>query len=187
MAGGSASTFAADLSDVKAIEALTKELSRKFNRCDLLFNNAGVWYPGVFDTSLEQFDQLLAVNLKAPWLLMRDLLPILRNAQPSFVINLVSTSVREGSARTGTYGCTKRALLSLNESAHKLFAKDRVKVAAICPGWVDTVMAQTAGTPHAPKEMIQSEDILETIRWILRLSPAATVRDVFIDCHSDIR
>jgi NAD(P)-dependent dehydrogenase (short-subunit alcohol dehydrogenase family) len=93
----------------------------------------------------------------------------------------------QGSSRTGAYGSTKRALLSLSESAFKIFAKDGIRVVALCPSWTATEMAKQAGSPYNYSDMIQPSDILETIRWITRLSPSAAVREVFIDCYKDVK
>ena len=59
-----------------------------------------------------------------------------------------------------------------------------IKVTTVCPGWVDTDMAKEGGTPLASREMIQPDDLMKTVRWLL--SPAACVREVVMECAKDI-
>ena len=185
--GGTATCYPMDLAHVSNISKLCEELGREFGRCDLLLNNAGIWAPGLFETSVDVWSELLAINLTAPLYLMKLLHPLLRIGERSCIFNLCSIGAREGSSRTGAYGSTKRALLSLSESAFKLFAKDGIRVVALCPSWTATEMAAQAGCPYNASDMIQPSDILETIRWVSKLSPSAAVREVFIDCYKDVR
>jgi len=186
-AGGTATCYPTDLAQPANIWSLYGKLEREFGRCDLLLNNAGIWAPGLFETPVDVWSDLVATNLTAPLYLMKLLHPLLRLGDRSCIFNLCSIGAREGSSRTGAYGSTKRALLSLSESAFKIFAKDGIRVVALCPSWTASEMAEQAGCPHDASDMIQPSDILETIRWVSRLSPSAAVREVFIDCYKDIR
>jgi NAD(P)-dependent dehydrogenase (short-subunit alcohol dehydrogenase family) len=185
--GGTASCHPTDLSQTSNISLLCEELQREFGRCDVLLNNAGIWTPGLFEASVDVWSKLIATNLTAPLYLMKLLHPLLRRGERSCVFNLCSIGAREGSSRTGAYGSTKRALLSLSESAFKIFAKDGIRVVALCPSWTATEMAEQAGCPYDSSDMIQPSDILETMRWVSKLSPAAAIREVFIDCYKDVR
>jgi NAD(P)-dependent dehydrogenase (short-subunit alcohol dehydrogenase family) len=112
--GGTATCYPTDLAHVSNISKLCEELGCEFGRCDLLLNNAGIWAPGLFETSVDVWSELLATNLTAPLYLMKLLHPLLQIGERSCVFNLCSIGVREGSSRTGAYGSTKRALLSLS-------------------------------------------------------------------------
>ena len=65
-------------------------------------------------------------------------------------------------------------------------AKEGIKVTSICPSWVNTDMAQQAGAPLAREEMIQPEDIMRTIQWVLDLSSNTCVKEVVIECRNSI-
>jgi NAD(P)-dependent dehydrogenase (short-subunit alcohol dehydrogenase family) len=84
----------------------------------------------------------------------------------------------------GVYSASKYAFFGLTEAIHFDLIKHGIKVTAICPSWVDTNMAQQAATPYKSDEMIQKEDILNTIRWLVKMSPKAAIKEVVIDCLS---
>ena len=76
--GGTATCYPMDLAHVSNISKLCEELGREFGRCDLLLNNAGIWAPGLFETSVDVWSELLATNLTAPLYLMKLLHPFVR-------------------------------------------------------------------------------------------------------------
>lgn len=84
------------------------------------------------------------------------------------------------------YCAEKFGLVGLSESVYRELAGDGIKVTTLCPGWVNTDMAQAAGTPLSAPDMIQPADILQTIRWLLSLTPATCVREVVIECLKSI-
>ena len=73
------------------------------------------------------------------------------------------------------------------ETRSKILAKDGIKVLALCPSWTSTPMAEQAGTPYSEDQMISTSDIVETIRWFQKLSPAVAIREIFLDCYADVR
>src|SRR5262245_3266373 len=84
-----------------------------------------------------------------------------------------------------TYGATKAAVISLTKSLNEELDGDGVRAVAICPGFVDTPMAEWSGLPG--EEMIQPEDCAEVVRMCLRLSPHARVPQVVIECGPGVR
>ena len=85
----------------------------------------------------------------------------------------------------GIYGASKFALVGLSESLYRELAPLNIKVTTLCPGWVNTQMAKDANTPFPDEEMIQPDDILRAIRFLLNLSPHACIRELVIECtHS---
>ena len=91
-----------------------------------------------------------------------------------------------GFAGDGGYVAGKFGLVGLSASVYREYASAGIGVTAICPGWTDTAMAAASNTPLASEEMIQPSDILETMRWLLRLSPAVRVREVMLECGRSI-
>jgi NAD(P)-dependent dehydrogenase (short-subunit alcohol dehydrogenase family) len=77
-------------------------------------------------------------------------------------------------------------LVGLNEALMKELAPQGIKVTAICPSWVNTDMAEQAGCGLPPEEIIQPDDIMRTIDWLLSLSPAACVQDVVLFCRNSV-
>ena len=146
-----------DLTDDVSIESALAETGR----VDVLVNNAGVlWDEGLFD-SVDHFDATMAVMVRAPWLLMRALLPGM--GPEGRVVNMSSGwgSFAEGIGGGGAYGPAKAALNALTVRAAGE-APRGVKVNAMCPGWVRTRMGG-AGATRSPEEAADTAVWLATL------------------------
>ena len=84
---------------------------------------------------------------------------------------------------TGAYGASKAGVISLTHSMNRELEGDGIRICAICPGFVDTPMAQWTGM--STDEMIQPEDCAEIVRLLLRLSPAARIPQVVVERLGD--
>ena len=110
----------------------------------------------------------------------------MRAQRTGYIVNIASRAGKIGFAGEGVYCAEKFGLVGLSESVYRELAGDGIKVTTLCPGWVNTDMAQAAGTPLSAPDMIQPADILQTIRWLLSLTPATCVREVVIECLKSI-
>ena len=108
----------------------------------------------------------------------RESIPHLRRTR-GWVVNLASIAGTLPTPGLATYGATKAAVISLTRSLNGELDADGVRAIAICPGFVDTPMAQWSGIE--PDEMIRPEDCAEIVRMCLRLSPHARVPQVVIE------
>jgi NAD(P)-dependent dehydrogenase (short-subunit alcohol dehydrogenase family) len=128
---------AADPASVEAAAARVLEAGTPF----LLVNNAGVALSApLHKTSLEDHQRLLAVNLTAPFLLCRTLMPAMVKAGGGRVVNVASTAGLKGFRYTATYCASKHALIGLTRALAVEYAARNVTVNAVCPGWTDTDM-----------------------------------------------
>lgn len=112
----------------------------------VLVNNAGIALAAPLSkTSSGEFDRLLTVNLRTPFLLSRELMPLMAKAGGGRVINIASTAALKGFKYTSAYCASKHALLGLTRSLAVEYAAKAVTVNALCPGWTDTdMLAQSA-------------------------------------------
>ena len=146
---------------------------------DVLVNSAGVGIAGLIaDTSTKHWDLQQSVNLRGAFLVTREALPHLRTSR-GYVVNLASIAGTVPAPGLAAYGAAKSALISLSRSLDREEAHHGVRVTALCPGFVDTPMAQWSGIPG--DEMIRPEDCAELIRSLLRLSPHARVPVVVME------
>lgn len=140
---------------------------------DVLVNSAGVGVAGtIADTSTKTFDLQQAVNLRGAFLVTREALPLLR-ATRGLVVNLASIAGTMPTPGLAAYGASKAALIALTRSLVREEAATGVRATALCPGFVDTPMADWTGLDA--DELIQPEDCAELVRALLRLGPAARV------------
>ena len=103
-----------------------------------------------------------------------------------YIFNIVSRAAKYGFPDGGIYGSTKFAFLGLAESLYRELAPLGIHVTSLCPGWVNTEMAKKAGTPFKNDEMVQPDDILNTIRYLLNLSPNVCIKDIVFEMKKSI-
>jgi NAD(P)-dependent dehydrogenase (short-subunit alcohol dehydrogenase family) len=174
-----AASVAVDVRDEAACAALVAAHLEAHGGLDVLVNSAGVGIAGrIGDMSAKQFDLQQAVNLRGAFLVTREALPALREAR-GYVVNLASIAGTIPTPGLASYGAAKAALIALTRSLDREEAASGVRVTALCPGFVDTPMAEWTGI--AADEMIQPEDCAELVRALLRLSPSARVPVVVIE------
>ena len=128
----------ADLASAAEIEALFQSLAGR--RLDLLINNAGVWKGSPVGSSpVELIDELLATNLKGPFLVTQAALPLLNDG--ARIVNISSVAGRTGVAGgRSLYGATKAAMDSLTRNWALELAPRRILVNAVAPGYITTDM-----------------------------------------------
>jgi C-7 ketoreductase len=137
--GGSAVAVAADLADADAPARVVEEALRAFGGVDVLVNNAAVITTGPLEAyTREEFDEHVAVNVRAVFLLTQAALPALRRSPDAAIVNVsssVGSIVKPGNT---LYGMTKAAVEYLTRATAHELARDRIRVNCIAPGPVDT-------------------------------------------------
>jgi short-subunit dehydrogenase len=174
------SVFELDITDSEKIKKTVTEIVGKFGHIDILVNNAGIYFDGTLELPETDFKKMLDTNLTAQFVILQEVVPVMKKQKSGYIFNVASRSGKVGFAGSGGYCASKFGLLGLNESLYRELTPQGIKVTALCPAWVNTNMAQEAGTPLQPKEMIQPDDLFKTIRWLLELSPGACVKEVVI-------
>jgi NAD(P)-dependent dehydrogenase (short-subunit alcohol dehydrogenase family) len=174
--GQEARAVRCDLADDGSIEALFDEIRRSFGRLDVLVNAAGVGEPRfLLKADSRHLEDTLRVNLVGPALVARHALLLMRKSGGGTIVNIASLGGREGRRGFAAYCASKGALIALSDSLREEASRFGVRVSTICPDKVDTRMhgedAERAG-------MIRPSDVAEVVAFLLRLSPAAVVREV---------
>lgn len=174
-----AAAVAADVGNAEDCERVVAEHRDRFGRLDVLVNSAGIGIAGVVeDLPAKHFDLQVGVNLRGLFLVTQAAIPLLRESH-GWIVNLASIAGTLPTPGLATYGATKAAVISLTRSLNEELDADGVRAVAICPGFVDTPMAEWSGI--AGDEMIRPEDCAEVVRMLLRLSPHARVPQVVIE------
>ena len=161
-------------------------LAAEWGRIDVLFNSAGVSIPGTLELGADTLDLLYRTNLRAPFLFMKHVIPIMRRQGSGYIFNLASRNGKIGVAGLGGYTASKFGLVGLGEVLYRELAAQGIKVTTLCPGWVNTDMASGEGCVHPPEKMIQPEQIAATMRWLLSLGPSVSIMEVLLECTADV-
>src|SRR5438445_11127335 len=164
-----AAAVAANVADPDDCARAVAEHQARFGRLDVLVNSAGVGIGGLGeDLDLKKLDLQLDINLRGLFLVTQAAIPLLRETR-GWIVNLASIAGTVPTPGLATYAATKAAVISLTRSLNAELDASGVRAIALCPGFVDTPMAQWSGI--ASDEMIRPEDCAEVVRMCLRLRP----------------
>jgi NAD(P)-dependent dehydrogenase (short-subunit alcohol dehydrogenase family) len=178
-AGLGAAAVAANMADAEDCARVVAGHRERFGRLDVLVNSAGVGIGGrIEDLPLKSLDLQLDVNLRGLFLVTQAAIPLLRESR-GWVVNLASIAGTVPTPGLAAYGATKAAVIALTRSLNAELDADGVRAIALCPGFVDTPMAQWSGIE--PDEMIRPEDCAEVVRMCLRLGPHARIPQVVME------
>lgn len=170
-AGGRAIVVAGDLTRDDDVARIVKESQNAWGGVDILINNAG-WgkRAPVARSEVSDWDQTFRVNLRAPMVLAKLVLPHMMAKGDGAIVNIGSISGRSGEANAAAYAASKFGLIGFTQSLFEEVREYGIKVAVVMPGYVDTPMIPPVRHLDRSK-MIRPEDIAETVRFIVT-SPA---------------
>jgi NAD(P)-dependent dehydrogenase (short-subunit alcohol dehydrogenase family) len=177
--------FAGDLGDPDHIRAVVEGHSGQFGRLDVLVNNAGM---GISGRAGEVTDRDIALqmrtNLESIIFFYREALPLLLASGAehgrALVVNMASMSGKEAEAGLGVYSATKYGVVGYTEAMNRELAPLGVRSTALCPGLVDTPMTDFLKDQIPAESMIQTRDISEAVRYLLRTSRGCLIPEVQI-------
>jgi meso-butanediol dehydrogenase/(S,S)-butanediol dehydrogenase/diacetyl reductase len=149
-AGGRAVTIKMDVADPQAIEATIKLALNSFGRLDVLFNNAGMAEVSlIHETTLESWERVMAVTLTGTFLGLKYAIPVMRQQGGGAIINTASISGMHGDYGMASYNAAKAAVINLTRTAALENAKHNIRVNCVCPGGINTRVAQILGKGRA--------------------------------------
>jgi meso-butanediol dehydrogenase/(S,S)-butanediol dehydrogenase/diacetyl reductase len=142
-AGGVAIYVPGDISRAEDAERAVKETVKAFGRLDILFNNAGIVIPGRIDnTSEEDWDRMMAVNLKGVFLASKYAIPEMRRQGGGVIIHNASVAALKGLKDRAPYSASKGGVWALTRAMAADHIGDNIRVNCICPGTVHTPSLQ---------------------------------------------
>ena len=129
-----------DLADPAAVAKVMPAADARFGRVDILANVAGLTDRGsIFDTDLDLFDRMFAVNVRAPFFLTQDALKLMqREGNGGAIVNILSVNAYVGSPLLAPYSASKGALMTLTKNVANAVNALRIRCNGIVLGWVDT-------------------------------------------------
>jgi NAD(P)-dependent dehydrogenase (short-subunit alcohol dehydrogenase family) len=182
-AGVDVVAVAADLGDEDGIKRVVAAHRERHDRLDVLVNNAGVGMgQPVAELSTRKIDVQLATNLRSLPLFYRECLDLLTVAGAehanALVVNTASVAGKHGEAWLSIYSATKAGVIGFTQSMNAELNGRGIKSTALCPAFVDTPMTDFIKDKLPADEMIQVSDIVEGVRFLLRLTPGCVVPEI---------
>ncbi len=171
------------MTEESQIAALVAEHKEQFGRLDVLGNNAGVGIGEAMDQiTTKKLDIQIGANLRGLILATREALPMLREAGAehgkALIANTASIAGKKGQGWLSVYSATKAGVVGFSQATQRECETDGIQVTALCPGFVDTPMTEFVKGHVPAEEMIRPEDIAESVRFLLRISPACRIPEI---------
>ncbi|HAS90558.1 MAG TPA: short-chain dehydrogenase [Desulfovibrio sp.] len=177
--GGKVRILQLEVSDADSVDAVVADITAKEGRLDVLVNNAGINDPQDFDKiTPEEWDRIMSVNLKGPFLCTQRCLQLLKNSKGASVVNIGSVSGQYGGPRTAHYAASKAGLISMTQVAARFGAGWNIRCNTVAAGLVVSDMAD-AGMQN-PAVQKAAENVL-----LKRFAAASEVADSVAYLASD--
>jgi len=184
-AGHKALAIRCDVANEAEVEAMVEHTVSIFGRLDAAYNNAGINSPvaDTADASGEEFDHVMAINLRGVWNCMKYELRQMRKQGSGAIVNCSSIGGLIGIAERGVYHASKHGVIGMTKSAALEYAARGIRINAVCPGTIETPMVagMMATQEEAMKEILKDmpigrmgrpEEVAATVLWLC--SPAAS-------------
>ena len=180
-AGGSAVPLHLDVSDEASTVAAVAAALERWGRVDVLINNAGVDRTAPFEElSLDDWDRILAVNLRGPVAMTRAVLPAMRAAGSGHIVNITSTAAKRAWENASAYHATKWGLLGLSHALHTEGRREGIKVTAVVCGGMRTPFLLDRFPDLDPGVLQDPRTVAETIRFVLSLPDESVIPEICV-------
>lgn len=176
---GRALVIPTDVTSEASVAALVEKVLADFKKVDILLTAAGVaTFSPLVDTKPEEWDRMLAVNLRGVFLSCRAVLPPMMTERRGTIINIVSVAAKRAIPGNAAYAASKHAVLGLTQVLAEEMRPHGIRVGALCPGAVDTPLWDSV--PNAPERsrMLRPEDVAEAALLMASLPPGASLEDL---------
>lgn len=179
-----------DVTKENEVEALFNQTLNKFNRIDVLINNAGLQHVSTIESfPTEKFELLIKVMLIAPFIATKLAFPIMKKQKCGRIINMSSINGLVGFSGKAAYNSAKHGVIGLTKVAALEGAEDGITVNAVCPGYVDTPLVRGQLEDLAKSREVALESVLEDVIYPLvpqkRLLKVQEIADYTLFLASD--
>ena len=180
-AGGVAHIIHVELTEEQSIRNLVQVTGEKLGRLDVLVNNAGVTHSAELEqTSTDDWQRCISINARAPFILCREALPLLKKSQAAHIINIASVVGIKGYPLQSAYTASKHALRGMTISLAEELRGSNIRVHLLCPGGVDTDMVDSVRPDIAKDELIKPQEIAELALYLVTHKGNAVVDELRI-------
>jgi NAD(P)-dependent dehydrogenase (short-subunit alcohol dehydrogenase family) len=180
-AGGKAEIVVTELTEEESIKNLVEITNKKFSRLDILVNNAGVTHSAKLEqTTTEDWERCMQVNARAPFILCREALGLLRKSEAGYIINIASVVGVKGYPLQSAYTSSKHALRGMTISLAEELKGSNIRVHLLCPGGVDTELVEKVRPDIKKDELMQPEEIAELVLYLVTHKGNAVIDELHI-------
>lgn len=179
--GQLATAVTCDVAKEQDVADLFHHVQAQAGQLDIAVNNAGV---GIFgplaEMSTADFDTVLNVNARGTFLCCREAMKLMAPRKSGTIINIASVTGFKGYANQSAYAASKHAIMGMTKCLAIEAQKLGIRACAILPGGVDTDMIGDARPDLNRAELMAPEDIVQSVMYLLSLSPRASIDQIYI-------
>jgi 3-oxoacyl-[acyl-carrier protein] reductase len=184
--GGECIVQTCDLKNENEIVKLISKTIEHYQRLDILICNAGIGHFGPLEkTKSADFDEIMAINAKAPFILFRESIPHLKQQSISYMIAIGSVVSVKGYPNQSAYTASKHALMGMVKSVAKEVNDDGIRTHIICPGGVNTELVTRARPDIKTDELMQPEEISNAVMFLLNQNGNAVIDELHLHRQSN--
>lgn len=170
-----------DLTDSDFMTRSVEHAAAEWGGIDVLINNAGTAQNAPLESiDAEDFDRIMAINIRAPFFLTQKVLPYLKRSSAATIVNICSVVAHSGYPLQSVYSASKHAMLGFTKSLAREYYRDNIRVHAISPGGVYTDMVKVSRPDLTPEGMIMPEDIADLVCFFLDNRGNAVVDEIIV-------
>jgi NAD(P)-dependent dehydrogenase (short-subunit alcohol dehydrogenase family) len=179
-ASGRATARELDVRSLASVQALAAYVGERFQRIDILINNAGV---GGFEAPLheltpEDWEKILTTNLRGIFYTIRSFAPMMIQARSGHIVNISSLASKGPLPRGAAYAASKWGLNGLSYSVAEELRAHKIRVSVVCPGSVATEFSPAPGKDT--KKMLRADDIAHVVAMLVTQEPQSFASEVLL-------
>ena len=168
-----------NVGDDKGVREMVARCVRELGGLDVLVNNAGIATGGRIDVvTLEEWQGVIDINLLGVVRGCRAFVPMMKAQKGGHIVNTASIAGKGGQGWLAVYSATKAGVIGLSQATQMEVGSAGIQVTALCPAFVDTPMTEWVQGQVKPEEMIQPQDLAETVRLLLRTSRYCLIPEI---------
>lgn len=170
-----------DVSNEENIENVINETRKRFGRLDVLINNAGIDVTKPFqDLSTSQWDRVLTVNLRGPFLMAKHAFKLMQKQGSGHIVNITSTASKRAWANASVYHASKWGLLGLSHAMLVDCREYNIKVTAVVAGGMKTPFILDRFPNVNLKNLQDPKNVAETIKFILTQPKETVIPEIMV-------
>jgi NAD(P)-dependent dehydrogenase (short-subunit alcohol dehydrogenase family) len=170
-----------DLADSGSIEGGTADVLGTEGKIDILVNAAGLdFIRSAAELALEEWDNVVDVNLRAPWLLAKLVMPHMMERGSGQILNVASTAAKKGWENAAAYASSKHGLLGLTQVLHAEGRRHGVRAMAVVPGGMRTNFFAALDPPPPPENLQPPETVARSILFMVSQPLDSVIHELIV-------
>lgn len=179
--GGEAYAYRCDLADKQSVSGLMRRIIKTCGPVDILINNAGLTvFKSFAETSLEEFERLIAVNLRGAIHAIKAVLPQMQKRKQGWIINIISTAALKIFVNSSAYSMTKTGLQALGNVLREEIRPYNIQVTNVYPGSTDTAMWSREDRKKYRARMMSAKSVAEVVLALYQMPPDVVIEEIVL-------